>query len=34
MNIEDYGKVLKSGWGKMPPKHVIDRMKQDYDVIC
>ncbi len=34
MNIKDYGQILESGWGEMPPEEVTERMKDEYGVIC
>lgn len=29
-NLRDYGEILRSGWGKVPPQEVITEMKAKY----
>ena len=30
INLEDYGKILKSGFGKDPPNEVKDQIEKNY----
>ena len=30
-DVEDYGNVIESGFGKTAPKHIIDEMNEKYD---
>lgn len=30
INLEDYGKILESGYGKDPPNEVKDQMEKNY----
>ncbi|PHR94681.1 MAG: hypothetical protein COA78_31840 [Blastopirellula sp.] len=31
LNLEDYGKILYSGWGENPPEHIVSKIKEEYD---
>ena len=32
IDVADYGQVLKSGWGRDPPKHVKDEIHKEYSI--
>jgi hypothetical protein len=29
-NLTDYGEIIESGWGKYPPKEVMEKMEREY----
>ena len=31
LNLQDYGQVVKSGWGEDPPNEIVDEVERKYN---
>ena len=30
IDVTDYGRIIESGWGKNPPKNIVEKINKEY----